>query len=265
MTEPRSSALPESAAESGTEQAVRPVEILPRLPGVEIKEEDRDLALDLAEYAFPGVTHIDQLTKDQKSWWILVAGRVLRGNEAIVRYVEAFSKVFRPSVDAQVKDILRRQELDFADKARRATAEETERRNREVREREMHKANLRRLAQQGKEDKERWRQEKKERDKSLELEGQERETRLQLEAEERRSKMRNSSRREHLAMGMAAITFACAVAAFIVGLANGEGWVIGGSGITGVAALLTIVKLLLSENRLPPPSPEEASAPTASP
>jgi hypothetical protein len=251
--------------EGGVERG-RPYGLLPRLPGVAIKEEDRDLALVLAEYLFPGVEHIDQLNDEQKPWWILVSGRLLSGDKAIARYVEAFSKVFLPSVDAQIGDTMKRQEFDFADKGRRAAAEEVERRNREERAMEEHKARLARIAQEGVEEEKREKQKRAdgakrakldeaERIKHLELEEEERKIEMALTREERKTRLKNRDRRENLAMAMAAVTFLGALVVFLIGLLRGEGWVIGGSGLTGAIALISMfVQMLLSEPKASPPS-----------
>jgi hypothetical protein len=228
------------------------VGLLPRLPGVEVQEEDRELALVLAEHLFPGLDHIDQLSDEQKTWWILVSGRVLRGDKAIARYVEAFSKVFLPSVDTQIDDTLKRQEFDFADKGRRAAAEEVERRQREAQAGEEHKAKLARLAREGEleevERSKRLQLEEEERKVELALAAEERKVETALSAEERRTKLKNRDRREKLAMTMAGATFLGAAIVFFIGLMSGEGWVIGGSGVTGALALISmIVQMLLAE------------------
>lgn len=244
----------------------RPYGLLPRLPGVAIKEEDRELTLVLAEHLFPGVEHIDQLSDEQKPWWILVSGRVLSGDKAIARYVEAFSKVFLPSVDTQIDDTLKRQEFDFADKGRRAAAEEVERRNREARAGEEHEAKLARIKQEGVEEEKREKQERAngvrrtkfeeaERSKHLELEEEERKIEMGLSREERQTKLKNRDRRENLAMAMAAVAFLGALVVFLIGLVKGEGWVIGGSGVTGAVVLISMfVQSLLSEPKPPPPT-----------
>jgi len=229
-----------------------------------VKEEDREMALVLAENLFPGVEHIDQLNDEQKPWWILVSGRVLSGDKAIARYVEAFSKVFLPSVDAQISDTFKRQEFDFADKGRRAAAEEVERRNREARAREEHKVKLARIAQEGIEEEKRLKQERAngakrlkleeaERTEHLGLEAEERKIEMTLSREERRTRLKNRDRRENLAMAMAAVTFLGALVVFLIGLLRGQGWVIGGSGVTGAIALISMfVQMLLSEPKPPP-------------
>ena len=238
MTRSRSPVKRESAGVSGTEQTVRPEEMLPRLgPDVEVREGDRELALDLAENLFPGITHIDQLDKEWKSWWILVSGRVLRGDKGITRFVEAFSEVFRPGVEAQMDDILKRREMDLADQGRRAAAEELERKGRDGREEALNQATLAEKTQVTEERRERWAQERKERDKHLELEERERKTKLQ-----------NSSWKERLAMGMAVIAFAVALVALYVGLESGREYVAGGSGLAGLAALAAIIRLLFLDS-----------------
>jgi hypothetical protein len=238
MPEPRLPAVPDGAGEGGVEDKPRPLEILPRLHGVEVREEDRDLALELAEHIFPDVTHIDQLSKQEKAWWILIAGKLLRGDD---HYIEAFSRVFQPSVDAHVDDVLKRQEFDFDEKRRRAAMEEVERLNREAREEKKLEVHLKREVQRGEEDRDRHEQ----------------------EMVERKGRWSNTQLKERLAMGMTTVTFICALAVFILGLFSGDGWVIGSSGGVGVVALVTLVKLLLPDDTPPPVSPptEESASP----
>lgn len=206
---------------------------------MEVKEEDRDLVLDLAENLFPGVTHIDQLDKDWKAWWIIVAGRVLRGNKGATGFAAELSEVFRPGVEAQVDDILKRQGVDFADQERRAAAEELERNSREAREEAQHQAGLAEKAQITEERRERWLQERKERDKHLELEELERKTKLQ-----------NGSLLERLVMGIAVVGFAMALVSLAIGIESGrQEYVAGGTGLAGLATLALIRLLLLGNNR----------------
>ncbi|MDQ3724295.1 MAG: hypothetical protein M3335_00145 [Actinomycetota bacterium] len=216
------------------------MEILPRLHGVEVKEEDRELALELAEHIFPDVTHIDELGKQEKAWWILIAGKLLRGDD---RYIEAFSRVFQPSVEANVDDVLKRQEFDFNQKRRRAAMEEVERLNREERENKKLEVELKREAQRGEEDKDRHKQ----------------------DMAEREGRWKNTQLKEWLAMGMAAITFLCAVAGFLVGLFSGDLLVVGGSSGACVAALVTLVKLLLPHHDQPPPQEPPPSGEVSAP
>jgi hypothetical protein len=227
--------------------------MLPRLGSdVEVREEDRELALDLAENLFPGAVHIDQLDKESKPWWILVSSKVLRGDKGMTRFVEAFSRVFRPGVEAQVDDILKRQEVDFADQGRRAEAEELERKARDGREEALSQANLAEKAQAMEERKERWAQERKERDKHLELEEQERTT-----------KLKNGSLKERLAMGMAVVAFAVALVVLYVGLESGQKYVAGGSGLAGLAALAAIIRLLFLDNARASTPPRLGESPPA--
>jgi hypothetical protein len=217
---------------------------------VEVREEDRDLALDLAENLFPGITHIDQLDKEWKSWWIILAGRVLRGNRGATGFAAEFSEVFRPGVEAQVDDILRRQEADLADQERRAAAEELERKGREGHQEALNRANLAEKTQITEERRERWIQERKERDQQLELEGLERKTKLQ-----------NGSLKERLATGMAVVAFAVALVVLGIGIESShQEYVAGGSGFAGLATL-ALIRLLFLENSHPPASPPPPAEP----
>lgn len=274
MTSTRSPAKQEDAVESGSLPAAkpgkhkkgRPTGLLPHVK-VEVTEERRELVLDIAENLFPGKYSISDLKPMERERWVVLACNVLRGDPDVSQQVAALAEVLGPGVQAQIEDLLVRREADLALQEKNAAAGERERRRRERREEETHKANLKQRAREETECEERWKQELEGQDKHLQLEIEERTTELRL-GQKREAKLKNSNRREVLAMGMAAITFACALVAFVVGVAKGEGWIIGGSGITGVAALLAIVRLLLSEqNRSPSQelpatenTPEQASA-----
>jgi hypothetical protein len=112
--------------------------MLPRLRGVEIKEADEELALLLADQFYPELTHLDQIEDPQeKRGWITLAVQILRGQEAVIRHAAAtFGEVFKPGVDAQVADTLRK-----------SAAEEREREERREREIEKHKAELFQISQ----------------------------------------------------------------------------------------------------------------------
>jgi hypothetical protein len=113
--------------------------MLPRLRGVEIKEADEELALLLADQFYPELTHLDQIEDPQeKRGWITLAVQILRGQEAVIRHAAAtFGEVFKPGVEAQVADTLRK-----------SAAEEREREERRQREIEKHKAELFRISEQ---------------------------------------------------------------------------------------------------------------------
>jgi hypothetical protein len=220
--------------------------MLPRLHG-DADPAGEDLALLLAENWYPNLTHIDQITdKEEKMRWLLVTGALLRGQEAVTRYVEQFSKIFQPAVDAQVNDTIRK-----------GAAEEQEREERKAREIAMHLAELARLAQQEDLDGKRWAMEEKERGRKLELDEEERKTKLRLEKKEREDDLKHKNRRQSIGLVMAIITFCCAFAAFIIGLASSENLVVGGSMITGITALITVVKLLNSNPQIRPPAPPD--------
>jgi hypothetical protein len=237
--------------------------MLPRLRGVEIKPADEELVLLLAEQFYPRLTHLDQIENPQeRRGWTILAVQILLGQETIMRYVEKFSAIFKPSVDAQVDETVRR-----------SAAEEQERAERKEREIERHKAELFRIAEEESLDGERWEMEKKEREKKLELEVKEREKRLELEEEERTAHLRleteereaahkNRVRREQLAYWMAAVAFACAAVALVVGIVRGEPVIIGSSSAIAIGALVALVSLMLAERSrpsLPMPSSTQAS------
>lgn len=245
--------------------------MLPRLPGVEIKQEDEELVLLLAEQFYPELTHLDQIEDPQeKRGWITLAVQILRGQEAVIRQAaQTFSEVFQPGVEAEVAQTLRK-----------TAAEEEERAERRAREVALHKKELFRIARQESVDDERWELEKKEREKKLELEERkldleekEREKKLELEEEERTTHLRleeeervaaheNRVGREKLAYRMAAIAFTCAVVALVVGIVRGEAMIIGSSSAIAIGALVALVSLMLAEqsrSALRVPSSTQAS------
>lgn len=248
-TDERSGAV-EASGDSAVVERVDRSDMLPRLHGVEFKLEDEELLLLLAEQFYPDLTHIDQIENwQERRGWLILCTQILKGQEATIRYAaETFSKVFQPSVDAQVADTLRK-----------GAAEELERQERRAREIEIFKANLILLAQKGVLSREEWELEKTERITRLILEAQAK----QQETEEKRTRTQNRNLREKMVMGMATIIFVCAFVAFIVGLVSGEPWIIGTSGITGIGALVAAVKLLSNENNPPPPPAPPGEPPDA--
>jgi hypothetical protein len=223
--------------------------MLPRFHGVEFDPENEETCLLIAGQFYPSYTHIDEIEDaKEKRGWIILCTQILQGQETAIRFAaETFSKVFQPGVEAQV-----------ADTTRKAAAEELEREEQKAREIQLFKGKLLLLAEQGASER-----------KRSNLAGTESLTRLFLEValktqelDERRTKARHQSFREKLVIGMATIIFLAALAAFIKGWSSGEPWVIGTSGVTGVAALVAAVQLLSNENKSPPPSGGEAPPPS---
>jgi hypothetical protein len=268
----RSSATQRGAESGAHKQAVAPQadmqnapvervdrrKMLPRLHGVKIKPQDEELALILVEQFYPDLVHIDEIEDArEKRGWITLSTQILMGQEAAIRYAaETFSKVFEPSVEAQVADTLRK-----------GAAEELERQERRAREIEIFKGNLLLLAQQGSLEQKRWDLEETERIARLILEAEAKQLEAaakRQESEEKKIWARNRERREKMIMVMATIIFVCAFVSFIVGLMSQEPWIIGASGATGIGALVAAVKLLSNENNPPPPAsrgtPSEAGA-----
>jgi hypothetical protein len=208
----------------GNDKPDRPYSMLPRVRGgVEIDPDGQDLALMLAENWYPSLSHIDQIrNKQERLQWLLITGALLRGQEALKRYIEQFSQIFKPAVDAQVNDTISQ-----------GAAEERERRLRRVREIEVQQAELARIAQQEGLDQEEW----------------------QLKKKEREAALRRSNQRQDVGLVMAIITFCCALIAFFIGLASGDSWIIGGSLVAGLTALVTVAKLVYNH------TPDTGSSP----
>ena len=246
MAPDRSPVSRDDPEESGTVEILRPEGMLPRLPPtVDVKEENRELVMDIAENLFPGVYAISDLKKGEREKWIILSCDILREkNKAeLTASIEAIAKVLDPAVQAEIEDTLLKRNFFFEQEEKRSENEGEEREQRKKRELETHQENLEDQRQARSERTDRWQHKKAERKRKLELN-----ERLQtLTEEERRTKMKNSSRRENLFTGMAAVTFLCAAVGFAVGLLNGAEWVAGGSGATGLIALVAIVKLLLAE------------------
>ncbi len=110
--------------------------MVPRLPGVTVKQETRELVLDLAENLYPGVAKIGELDKQNRSYWLLLAGGILREYPDISHHLETLGNVLARGVNAEIDDILQRLEADLEEKQRRSEAEERARGNQERREEE---------------------------------------------------------------------------------------------------------------------------------
>lgn len=251
--------VPEASAESTAIERIDRGGMLPRLHGIEIKPQDEELALLLAEQFYPELIHLDQIEDGrEKRGWITLSTQILMGQEAAIRYAaETFGKVFEPSVEAQAADTLRR-----------GAAEELERQERKAREIEIFKGKLLLLAQQGSLEQKRWNLEETERIARLILEAEAKQQEVEAkrqEAEEKKTWAGLREHRERMIMAMATIIFACAFVAFIVGMVSHEPWIIGTSGATGIGALVAAAKLLSNRNNPPPPAsggtPPEAGSP----
>jgi hypothetical protein len=75
----------------------------------------------------------------------------------------------------------------------------------------------------------------------------EREQRWELEKKEREAKLTHSLWWERVLMGMNVVLFFCAIGLLIVGAASGEFFALGGSGATGTAAVLGMLRLVLDK------------------
>lgn len=75
----------------------------------------------------------------------------------------------------------------------------------------------------------------------------EREQRWDLEKREREAKLTHSLWWERLFMGMNLVLFFCAIGLLIFGATSGEFYAFGGSGATGAAAVLGMLRLVLGK------------------
>lgn len=75
----------------------------------------------------------------------------------------------------------------------------------------------------------------------------EREQRWELEKREREAKLIHSLWREKFLMGMNLVLFFCAIGLLILGAASGDFYAFGGSGATGTAAVLGMLRLALDK------------------
>jgi hypothetical protein len=75
----------------------------------------------------------------------------------------------------------------------------------------------------------------------------EREQRWELEKREREAKLTHSLWWERVLMGMNLVLFFCAIGLLILGAASGEFYAFGGSGATGTAAVLGMLRLVLDK------------------
>jgi hypothetical protein len=252
----RSPALFGGARESGHEEIVRrPVGMLPRLPNtIRVKEENRELVLDIAENLFPGAYAISDLKKGEREKWIMLSCDILRENKAeISASIEAIAKVLDPAVQAEIEDTLLKRNFFFEQEEKRSEIEEEERDERKEREKATHTENLLDLAQARRLGDERWALEKTTQEKHL-----------GMEEDERRTRLKNTSWRERIGMAMAVIGFLAALALLALGVTSGDGYVAGSSGAVAAAILSVILRLLFLEQKQPPsPPPRDPAAPVS--
>ncbi|MDX6635897.1 MAG: hypothetical protein QOF06_2100 [Solirubrobacterales bacterium] len=252
----RSPALIGEARESGHVEIVRrPIGMLPRLPNtVRVKEENRELVLDIAENLFPGTYAISDLKKGEREKWIILSCDILRENKAeLSASIEAIAKVLDPAVQAEIEDTLLKRNFFFEQEEKRSEIEEEERDDRKEREKVTHTENLLDRAQARRLADERWALEKRTQEKQLDM-----------EESERRTRLKNTSWRERIGMAMAVIGFSAALALLAIGVMSGDGYVAGSSGAVAATILGVILRLLFLEQRQPPSPPPGDPATSAS-
>lgn len=216
--------------------------MLPHMPPeIEVKERNRDLALDLAENLFPGVNAIGDLKKGERERWIVLSCDILRENtEDISASIEAIAKVLDPAVQAQIEDILLKRNFFFEKEEKQSELDEEEREERKEREKATHSENILDRAQARRIANENWELEKKERNKRLAMAV---------------TKHKNSSLRERIGIGMAVIGFLGAFVLLFVGVNSGEEFVAGSSGAVAATILGVVIRLLFLDQKQPPPPP----------
>jgi hypothetical protein len=237
--------------------------MIPRLPPeVMVKEETRQLVLDLAENLYPGVDEIGKLDKPNRGYWLLLSSGILREYPDISHYLDTLSDVLARGVNAEIDDILHRLAADLKEKQRRSEAEEHERGNREQREERLLEAELEDKAQLRGERQERWEMEREERTQRLQKQGRRDDNGLLV---------------ERILMVMMVVAFVLAVVFLVVGALAGEGrdqsvgwtntgWVFaaGGSGAMGLLSLIMLMLYrVMPGKRAEPPSPQAAEAPAS--
>ena len=185
----------------------------------EAPEENRRFVMDLAEALYPDVEHIDQLSDADKKSWIHTADLFLR-DDLVDRLFSKFGKELAPAVEAEVDDILKRQEFDFANGRDRIAAEIQERAEKKQQREERHED-----IRQGRVlalliARERW----------------------EVEKDERLTSLRNRSRRENMALAVAVAASLMVGAICIVALAEHRTFVVGGFGGLLAAAVGVVIR-----------------------
>lgn len=219
--------------------------MLPRVgPGVRVKRKTRELVLDLAENLHPEYAYIGELPKGPRESWIVLASAILREYPDISQYMEGLRDLLQRGVDARVKEITQKLEVDLTEKQQQLEADERKRREQDQREAEQWELGM-----------QAWNQ-------YLEFE---------RDRHERAGKREdNGYLIERILMAMMVVAFAVAIGVVILAAVTGNGesvsfpgwaYAAGGSGATG---LLSLVMLLLyrmtparpgAESPPPPPPP----------
>jgi hypothetical protein len=247
-----------SVGETGAQSSVtkvrpRPEGLLPHSQALrDASSEDKNRVLNVAEGFFPEKSHISELSHQTRGWWIPYATVLLEGEKATKGVIQGLVEMYKPTVDAQVKDLEERQAFDFA-----------------IKQTEIEKEDLARSKTEKHEDQRIAREDKKLAE-DLADQQQEREiARERWEHEKAKDNilLANRSRRENVVLGMAVISFFLVVAACVVGLASENHVLAGSSGGTALAMLgvvlgrswldhkqsAAIAKQLAGETTAPPP------------
>jgi hypothetical protein len=169
----------------------------------------------VAEGFFPEKSHISELSHQTRGWWIPYATVLLEGEKATKGVIQGLVEMYKPTVDAQVKDLEERQAFDFAVKQTEIEKEDLGRVKEEGREDQKLAENLADQKQKREIDRERWDQQKAKEETLL----------------------ANRSRRENVVLYMSVIAFLLVVAACVIGLASSNHVLAGSSGGTALAML----------------------------
>jgi hypothetical protein len=78
---------------------------------------------------------------------------------------------------------------------------------------------------------------------------EEREQRWELEKMERETQLTNTVWRERILMAMSVVLFLCALGLLIVGAVSGDAYVLGGSGASGTAGIVGMLRLALDREK----------------
>lgn len=252
MASARSPVRQEGVEESEVVEIARPLGMLPHVrPGVQVKPENRELVLDIAENLFPGIYAISDLKKGERESWLILSLNILTENQAdLTESIEGIAEVLGPAVQAAIEDTLVKQQFFFEKEERRSAVEEEEREERIAREQATHSEQLVDRAQERRIADERWDLEKKALNKRLAMEV---------------TRHKNASAKERVGIGIAIIGFSVALVLFYIGIKSNQGFVAGGSGAIAATIVGVVLHLLLSEQKLLPPPSGPVSPPAGSP
>jgi hypothetical protein len=76
--------------------------MLVKVSGREIDESTRDLVLDLADHLYPGITHVDELPREERNWWVLVQTKIIQADPEERESIRLSLKGVDEEVEAQI-------------------------------------------------------------------------------------------------------------------------------------------------------------------